>query len=206
MSQNVEETLNLSCLKSASTDLDSRNEKLVSQIVDQSDPKNLTALIQEFNLNHTKKQIVRSAVFDQLLDQLTDQMQERIKKRGDQFSNKDLLDYVNSIGNQMDKVQKETNQVEINPIIQFNQQNNIAVVDQGLDRESREHVINAINLLKKNLEKVALESQIQENTSVYIDNNEINSCDSEEVINDFEDEAKDESSLDNLFSEEDDDL
>lgn len=206
MSQNVEETLNLSCLKSASTDLDSKNEKLVSQIVDQSDPKNLTALIQEFNLNHTKKQIVRSAMFDQLLDQLTSQMQDRITKRGDQFSNKDLLDYVNSIGNQMDKVQKETTQVEINPIIQFNQQNNIAVVDQGLDRESRERVINAINLLKKNLEKVALESQIQENTSVYIDNNEINSYDSEEVINDFEDEAKDESSLDNLFSEEDDDL
>ena len=90
----------------AVSDLDKQTNSLVAQIVDETDSKEIKDLLQQFNLNHTKKQIVRSAVFDQLMDHITDQMQERILKRGDQFSNKDLLDYLNTINASIDSRQR----------------------------------------------------------------------------------------------------
>ena len=85
------------------------------------------------------------------MDHITDQMQERILKRGDQFSNKDLLDYLNTINASIDKTQKQIQEVDAIPIIQVNQQTNNILVTDSLDRESRERIANAIQLIKQKL-------------------------------------------------------
>lgn len=88
-------------------------------------------------------------------------MQERITKRGDQFSNKDLLDYLNTINASIDKTQKQIQEVDAIPVIQVTQQTNNILFADSLDRESRERITNAIQLFKQQLkEKVENNSEI----------------------------------------------
>ena len=182
----------------ASSELDKRADSLVAQIVEETDSKEIKDLLQQFNLNHTKKQIVRSAVFDQLMDHITDQMQERITKRGDQFSNKDLLDYLNTINASIDKTQKQIQEVDSIPVIQVTQQTNNILFADSLDRESRERITNAIQLFKQQLkEKV-------ENNSEIVDISNSDDVYNNDNFTDEQDEGivEEVDSLDNLFEEE----
>lgn len=194
----------------ASSKLDIDNQTLIEKIIDESDSKEVKDLVNQFNLNHTKKQIVRSAIFDQLLDHITDQMQERITQRGDQFSNKDLLDYLNTINASIEKTQKQISDVDAIPVIQVNQQNNINIAGADiLDRESRERVTNVIEAL---MSKINSPDFIQNNLSEEVDSGEIavyNNDNKTEIIenNSSTDEIVEEtdSTLDNLFNSEEDD-
>ena len=182
----------------ASSELDKRADSLVAQIVEETDSKEIKDLLQQFNLNHTKKQIVRSAVFDQLMDHITDQMQERITKRGDQFSNKDLLDYLNTINASIDKTQKQIQEVDAIPVIQVTQQTNNILFADSLDRESRERITNAIQLFKQQLkEKVENNSEIVDisNSDDVYNNDDSTDKNDEEIVEETD-------SLDNLFEEE----
>ena len=188
----------------SSQTLDDKNQKLVRRIVEEDDSREIKDLLQQFNLNHTKKQVVRSAIFDQLLDQITDQMQERLIKRGDQFSNKDLLDYMNTINASVDKTQKQMQEVDAIPVIQVNQQTNNIVVGPQLDRESRERVTGAIEMLMKRLEENKFESvEIPEVSIVYNSDEDENLSDSSSNdINNDEEIGEKVDSLDNLFNSE----
>ena len=73
-------------------------------------------------------------------------MEARIVQRGDQFSNKDLLDYANSITSHLEKAQKQISGVDDIPIIQFNQQNNTVIMD-SLDNESQQRVEEAVKAI-----------------------------------------------------------
>ena len=111
-----------------------------------------------------KKQMIRTMTYDQLLDNIMNQVTERVTKRGDQFSNKDLLDYMNAMGNAMDKAQKQIGDIQAMPAIQINQQNNIVNVsgDSGceLDRESRKRVMNAVSSILEKLKNNQQELQV----------------------------------------------
>ena len=78
-------------------------------------------------------------------------MEERLSKRADQFSNKDLLDYMDKISTAMDKVQKQIKDVDTTPAIQINQQNIIMENGPELPRESRQNIIDAVNAILKNM-------------------------------------------------------
>ena len=166
------------------TKIDSKNSELINQIVDQDDSKQVTDLVNLFNLNHMKKQMIRTMTYDQLLDNIMNQVTERVTKRGDQFSNKDLLDYMNAMGNAMDKAQKQIGDIQAMPAIQINQQNNIVNVsgDSGceLDRESRKRVMNAVSSILEKLKNNQQELQVQEDELVYVDDNNIALTESED--------------------------
>jgi hypothetical protein len=77
-------------------------------------------------------------------------MQQRVMKRADQFSNKDLLDYVNVITNAAEKAQKQITGIDAIPMIQVNTQNNTVVVGEKFDKESRQRILAvAGNILEK---------------------------------------------------------
>ena len=184
----------------AASQLDVQADSIVTKIVDETNSKELQELLQQFNLNHTKKQIVRSAVFDQLMDHITNQMQERIIKRGDQFSNKDLLDYLNTINSSIDKTQKQIQEVDAIPVIQVNQQTNNIVVAESLDRESRERITKAIQLIKERFSKEVENTeefvQISNSDNVYNDvDTSFDTSSAGEICTD--------ATLDHLFEEED---
>lgn len=125
-------------------------------------------------------------------------MQERITKRGDQFSNKDLLDYLNTINASIDKTQKQIQEVDAIPVIQVTQQTNNILFADSLDRESRERITNAIQLFKQQLQqKEETNSEITDisiSDTVYVNDST--------SIHNIEEDIETDTSLDNLFEEE----
>ena len=70
-------------------------------------------------------------------------MKERVKERANNFSNKDLIDFMKTVTDSMEKAQKQIGAIDTTPIIQINQQNNYINSDEvggGLDRESKQKV------------------------------------------------------------------
>lgn len=111
-------------------------------------------------------------------------MEERLTKRADQFSNKDLLDYMDKMTGALEKAQKQVQDVDPTLAIQINQQN-INLGEAGLSRESRQNVMDAVASILKRLNEESLEEpEIIEEESV-LDNDiedTIYSQDGEEEI------------------------
>lgn len=148
----------------ATSELKEQTLDIAQKIVVETDTSKVKDLTQLFNAAHVKKQVLRSMAYDNLLDHIQNQMTERIVQRGDQFSNKDLLDYANSVTTHLEKAQKQILGVEDIPLIQFNQQNN-TVITETLDVESQQRVENAINAF---LKRIKAESTMVKNQEDYI--------------------------------------
>lgn len=138
------------------TPLDKDTTDLANQIINESDidkVKNLTAL---FNLNQAKKNVLRVMKYNSLLDAISDQMTERIEQRPGEFSNNDLLNYMNVVQSSIDRANKSIELVDSTPAIQLNQVNiNMPKSDIDLlDRESRERVLEVLQAIKNKMNKV----------------------------------------------------
>jgi hypothetical protein len=83
-----------------------------------------------------------------LLDKVTDQVIERFEKRPDNFSNDDLIKYMQVTENAIDRANKHLNLVEETPQIQLMQNNQVNInIGSELDRDSRERVMNAVRAI-----------------------------------------------------------
>ena len=130
--------------------LDQQTKDIAQKILDEQDVtkvKDLTAL---FNLNSQKRNVMRVIKMNALLDRVTDQVVERFEKTPDNFSNEDLIKYMQVTENAIDKANKNLNLVEETPPIQYLQNNqvNINIVDT-LDRDSRDRVLDYVNSVLK---------------------------------------------------------
>lgn len=125
--------------------LDKKSEELVEKIVDEQDSDKLKDLVGLFNINQSKKNILRADIYSKLLDKISIQMVERLDRKSGEFSNKDLLDYLTAVRTAIDKSDIAPENINI-PIIQNNTQVNVNI-DSGLSRESKERVIDAVNAL-----------------------------------------------------------
>ena len=125
--------------------LDMKLDTLVESILDEQDPNRTKDLVDLFNWNISKKNIVRLQKLNNLYDSITDQMVERVDKRADQFSNSDLLDYVKTIQGAIDTNTKNLSQVQEPPLIvqQTNTQINVNVVD-SFDRDAKARILAAV--------------------------------------------------------------
>lgn len=133
--------------------LDKKSEEIVADIVKEQDSEKLKNLITLFNSNQSKKDIVRNNVFSILMDKISSQMLERFEKNPNTFSNKDLLDYLNTIKNvRSNKIDADS--IDI-PIIQNNTQINVKV--ETLSRESKERVIDSVNAILNRLKNNNIE-------------------------------------------------
>lgn len=79
-------------------------------------------LVSLFNLNLRKREIIRADVFSELQDSIATQMSKRLEKNQDTFSNKDLLDYLNSIQSILNKYDRQEDKL---PTIAI--QNNLVI-------------------------------------------------------------------------------
>lgn len=155
-------------LQVASDKLDKGTEKIATKIIrskDLDEVKDLTAL---FNLQQTKKSVLRTMTYNQLVDSIIEQMQERVSKRADQFSNKELLDYLKIMNEGIEKAQQQINNVSTaEPLIQFNQQNNTVVVNQAdqLDAASRQRVSRALSSILAKMKNPPMLEVVEENVS-----------------------------------------
>lgn len=144
--------------------LDKSSEDLVKNIVLEQDPDRLKDLVSLFNTVQSKKNIVRVDAFSKLLDKISDQMIERFEKKPGEFSNKDLLDYLNAVRSAMDKSDIVPENINM-PVIQNNTQVNLNI-DTGLSKESKERVADAVNSilakLKNNNSVIDITEEVEE--------------------------------------------
>lgn len=144
--------------------LDKSSEDLIKNIVLEQDPDRLKDLVSLFNTVQSKKNIVRVDAFSKLLDKISDQMIERFEKKPGEFSNKDLLDYLNAVRSAMDKSDIVPENINM-PVIQNNTQVNLNI-DTGLSKESKERVADAVNSilakLKNNNSVIDITEEVEE--------------------------------------------
>ena len=125
--------------------IDDKINKLVYDIMSEEDPSKTKDLVELFNWNMSKKNIVRIEKLNKLYDSITDQMTERVTKRADQFSNSDLLDYVKTIQGAIDVNKKNLENVQDPPLIvqQNNTSINVNVLD-SFDRDAKARILAAV--------------------------------------------------------------
>lgn len=159
-------------LVTSSVNLEKDTKSLVNDILKEKDPKKVKDLTYLFNMAQTKKSVLRAINLNSLLDKVNEQMEERLTKRADQFSNKDLLDYMDKMTGALEKAQKQVQDVDPTPAIQINQQN-INIGEAGMSRESRQNVMDAVAAILKRINENPLEeSEIIEEEAVSNDDAE----------------------------------
>ena len=125
---------------SLSTPQSTLEEKLLTE----TDIDELQDIINIFNLNMQKKNILRSSKLADLQDKVYMQMAERLDNKADEFSNQDLLSYFKTIQDTISKNDNTLDKINI-PAIQIQQnQLNVNVSSEELNRESRARVLDAI--------------------------------------------------------------
>lgn len=118
------------------TPLESRSSQITSEILSQNELPKIKDLVDEFNLNQTKKNAFRIHQYSNLLDKISNEMEDRLTKNTDEFTNSDLLQYLQAIQSAMDKADKKLNGInDMNPSIVVNQIN--IENKETLDRDSR---------------------------------------------------------------------
>ena len=138
------------------------NDELVNQLITTNDSSDIENIINLFNFNMKKKNILRVNTYNNLLDKVIDEVVERFDKHSDEFSNKELLDYLNSIQtfayNKQDLTDVQVPSITLNTI---NMTNNINSFD-SIDVDSRKRIQDAIQ-------------NIINNSTVIVDSEEVTS-------------------------------
>lgn len=151
-------------VKKGVENLDKKSEELVTKIVDEEDSDKLKDLVSLFNVNQSKKNIVRADIYSRLLDRISLQMVERLDKKSGEFSNKDLLDYLVAVRTAIDKSDISPENINM-PIIQNNTQVNVNI-DGGFNRESKEKIIDSVRAIleraKNNNQVIDINDEVEE--------------------------------------------
>lgn len=142
-------------------------EDLTLAIAKAESKEELEALYQKFNINNTKKNALRINQLNNLLDQVNQQAVERFNRRPETVSNKEILDYMNAIQNQIERSQRTVDGIKDITAIQVNNtQNNtvnIHVKDTDipyLSKDSRDRITDLVASILQESNKVKNEDII----------------------------------------------
>lgn len=133
------------------TSTDEQSVDILSRIQEIATKEELKEVTNLFNLSITKKEMARALKQDELLDLVLKQAEEKLKKRPEELSTKDILDYMNAFQSNLEKTQNYIDKVEDSPTIQVNDNKKIVVNINALSRDSNENVLDAINKLIANM-------------------------------------------------------
>lgn len=131
--------------------------ELSKQIAKTTNKTELDSLYDAFKINDTKKNVFRVNKLNDLLDKITEEASARFKNRPGEMSNKEVIDYMNAVSNQIDRSKNTLNQIKDVNLTQINNTVNVNIdkKEASLNRESREKVIDFIKniLAQANQEK-----------------------------------------------------
>ena len=132
-----------------------KEQELSDRFLTETDPKELQTIVDMFNLDMKKKNMLRTTRISEIQDNIVSQIFERVSSRPDEFSNSDLINYFKVMQETLLKNPTETELPQIH--INQNNQVNINMESNGpvLNRMSRERVANAIrNILNQTQEQL----------------------------------------------------
>lgn len=139
-------------VSSTDTDIVKAEPDALEMLMQAKDPGNVKDIVGLFNLAQAKKSAVRIDGYNNLLDMISEQMMRRFIERPNEFSHKDLMDYMNTVGNMKEKEEKNVSKLIDTPPVSIQQQINIVNADDGISKDSRDRVIKAVKALLKNID------------------------------------------------------
>lgn len=138
---------------------DKKDTDIINKIKEEEDFEQVKKLINLFNLNQCKKNAIRVSAFNQLLDKVSEQMLKRFTERPNEFTNNDLLNYLQVTQNAIDKANKSLNEIEDVPAIQLNQVN--VNMGETLNEESKKKIFDCINAIMNKVKEKPNEELIE---------------------------------------------
>jgi hypothetical protein len=128
--------------------VDVQTTDIAQQILDETDVDKIKDLTNLFNLNAQKRNVARVLKMTDLLDKVTDQMLTRFERTPDNFSNEDLIKFMQVTENSIEKANKSISQVDQTPAIQYQQNNQVNIsIGDSLSRESRQRVTDTVQAI-----------------------------------------------------------
>lgn len=148
--------------------VDDKATELSKQIAKVDTKSELDALYDAFKINDTKKNVFRINKLNNLLDKITEEATARFEQRPGEMSNKEVIDYMNAVSNQIDRSKSTLSQIKDVNLTQVNNTVNVNIDNKetSLSRESREKVIDFIKDILKNSQE---DSTISKDTDDVID-------------------------------------
>lgn len=148
--------------------VDDKATELSKEIAKVDNKSELDALYDAFKINDTKKNVFRINKLNSLLDKITEEAAARFEQRPGEFSNKEVIDYMNAVSNQIDKSKSTLSQIKDVNLTQVNNTVNVNIDNKetSLSRESRERVIDFIKDILKNSQEDLKDSTLSENKNV----------------------------------------
>ena len=131
-----------SIIVSPKTKLSNTGNDLIENIVNETDPDKIEDLTNLFKINQKKRSLLRINKLSNLLDNIDEEVINRFNNFPETFRNETLLDYMESTQKSITNIEQNLEQA---PLIQINnQKNEINISDSGLNRESRQKVLDAV--------------------------------------------------------------
>lgn len=132
--------------------------ELETKLMEEENLDEINKIVEMFNVNLQKKNIIRSAKLSDVQDKVVQQMTDRFEQRADSFSNDDLIKYHKIIQETLTKTDTTMDNVKT-PTIQINQQVNVDNVT--FNSESRKRILEAVNNILNGSENVE-DTEIEE--------------------------------------------
>ena len=126
-------------------------DDLETRLMDEDNLDEINKIVEMFNVNLQKKNIIRSAKLSDVQDKVVQQMTDRFENRADSFSNDDLIKYHKIIQDTLTKTDTTMDNVKT-PTIQINQQVNVDNVT--FNSESRKRILEAVNNILNGSEEI----------------------------------------------------
>lgn len=134
--------------------LDEKTKNIAQEILDTDDVEKVKSLTNLFNVNAQKRNVIRIMKMNSLLDKVTDKVVERFDKTPDNFSNDDLIKYMQVTDNALERATKNLTQVEEAPTITYQQNNQVNInLEAPVNRASRANITEAVQNLLNRLSK-----------------------------------------------------
>ena len=144
--------------------LDEKSDELTSRIIAEEDPQKINELIDLFNLNQSKKDLVRSRKYNELLDKTTSMLEATLDSG--EMTAGELIRAFTALQKTAARYSNVAEEIQNAPIfIQYNDNRQTEVVSQNvpqLSRESKEKVIEVINQILKEQQAQAIVPEEEE--------------------------------------------
>ena len=138
--------------------LNTTSKELLNNAIAETDTDKTKSIINLFNLNETKKSMVRLNKLNNIQDTVTNVIQDRIEKNPNNFTTDDLLKIMKVTQDCISNSQQIIDKVDEIPQISIIQNNQVNILEDKLSRESRQKITDAVakfmQLAKKESETV----------------------------------------------------
>ena len=122
--------------------LDKALKKLEKKLVKENNIDELNSIVDLFNVNLQKKNIIRSAKLSEAQDLVVDQMLGRLKLEPEEITDDNLIKYHKAIQDTLNRSDTTMDNIKA-PNIQINQQVNVDKM--VFDSEARKRILSAVN-------------------------------------------------------------